>query len=73
MEREGKKKPAFAEVKGNEGRLANEKILKNKGLIKKRKKMDRNSRVKLRRKFDKASSKRRAYGHFIRENPGREY
>jgi len=41
--------------------------------MKKRKKIDRNGRVKLRRKFDKATSKRRAHGHFIRENPGRNY
>ena len=31
------KRPAFLVVKGNEGRLASEKILKNKGLLKKRK------------------------------------
>ncbi len=65
-ERFTNKKPAFLEVKGDEGRLASEKILKNKGLIKKRKKIDRNSRVKLRRKFDKATSKRRAAGHVMR-------
>lgn len=60
-------------MKEDEGRLASEKILKNKGLLKKRKKIDRNSRVKLRRKFDKAASKRRAYGHVIRANPGLNY
>ena len=58
-------------MKGTEGRLASEKILKNKGLIKKRKKVDQNSRVKLKRKFEKAVSKRRAYGHVIRSDPGR--
>jgi hypothetical protein len=73
QQRDKSRKPAFLQVKENEGRLANEKILKNKGLIKKRKKIDQNGRVKLRRKFDKATSKRRAYGHVIRENPGREY
>ena len=41
--------------------------------MKKRKKIDRNSRVKHRRKFSKATSKRRAYGHFTREDPGRGY
>jgi hypothetical protein len=53
-------------VKGNEGRLANEKILKNKGLVKKRKKIEGNSRIKLRKKYQKAVSKQRAKGHFIR-------
>ena len=46
-----KKRPAFLEVKDNEGRLASEKILKNKGLLKKRKKIDRNSRIKHKKKF----------------------
>jgi U3 small nucleolar RNA-associated protein 3 len=65
-EREANRKPAFLEVKDNEGRLASERILKNKGLLKKRKKIDRNSRVKHRRRFDKAQSKQRARGHLIR-------
>lgn len=58
----------------NEGRLANEKILKNKGLMKRRRRDDGNSRTKLRHKYEKALVKRRAKGYIgVKENPGRFY
>lgn len=67
------KKEAFRIVGENESRLASETILKNRGLMKRRRKTDGNSRLKLRKRFEKAKSKQRAMGHFVRENPGRQY